>query len=261
MSANIGVLALLLSPWALLAQSTASQPVPRTDQISLLAHQQLLNKARNGVIDIYFEGDSIVRRWGATDYPDLLANWNRNFHGWNAANFGWGADKIENILWRLNNGELDGVNPKVIVLLAGTNNVGNVPPANEEDASRRVADLSDGLRSILQVMQAKAPRATIILTGIFPRNDNVAVMPVIDRTNANLAKLANGNSVRYLNINPRLADRNGKLFVGMMNADQLHPAVRGYQVWGAALEPIFVELLGRRKAEDHAPAPTGVPKT
>jgi len=55
----------------------------------------------------------------------LLANWNKNFFGWNAADFGWGADKTQNILWRLDNGELDGVNPKVIVLLAGTNNVGN----------------------------------------------------------------------------------------------------------------------------------------
>ena len=92
---------------------------------SLVAHAQLLAKAKQGGIDIYFEGDSITRRWGATDYPELLANWKQNFFGWNAADFGWGADRTQNILWRLENGELDGVNPKVIVLLAGTNNVGN----------------------------------------------------------------------------------------------------------------------------------------
>src|SRR3546814_14525774 len=63
-------------------------------------------------------------RGGATDYPELLANWKTNFHGWNAGNFGWGADRTQNILWRLENGELDGVNPQVIVLLAGTNNIG-----------------------------------------------------------------------------------------------------------------------------------------
>src|SRR5688572_21345710 len=101
----------------------ADQPVSRTDPNSLIAHTQLLEKARKGRIDIYFEGDSITRRWGATDYPEMLANWNQNFFGWNAANFGWGADTVQNILWRLQNGELDGVNPKVIVLLAGTNNV------------------------------------------------------------------------------------------------------------------------------------------
>ena len=81
-------------------------------------------KRKQGRIDVYFEGDSITRRWGATDYPQLLENWKKNFFGWNAADFGWGADRVENILWRLENGELDGVNPKVIVLLAGTNNVG-----------------------------------------------------------------------------------------------------------------------------------------
>jgi len=96
----------------------ADRPAPRTDANSMLAHEQLLDKARRGGIDVYFLGDSIVRRWGATDYPELLANWKANFFGWNAANFGWGADRIENILWRVEHGELDGVNPKVIVLLA-----------------------------------------------------------------------------------------------------------------------------------------------
>ena len=110
---------------ALVRAAAADQPVARTDANSLLAHEQLLEKAKKGGIDIYFEGDSITRRWGATDYPEMLANWKQNFFGWNAADFGWGADTTQNILWRLSNGELDGVNPKVIVLLAGTNNVGS----------------------------------------------------------------------------------------------------------------------------------------
>ena len=93
----------------------------------MTAHAQLLEKARAGGIDVYFIGDSITRRWGATDYPDLLANWRQNFFGWNAGNFGWGADLTQNILWRLEHGELDGVNPKVIVIQAGTNNIGAQP--------------------------------------------------------------------------------------------------------------------------------------
>ena len=123
-------LLLLCAVSAAVAQTAApaDQPVARTDENSHIAHQQLLEKARRGGIDVYFEGDSITRSWGATDYPELLANWNRNFFGWNAADFGWGADTTQNILWRLNNGELDGVHPKVIVLLAGTNNIGNRTP-------------------------------------------------------------------------------------------------------------------------------------
>jgi lysophospholipase L1-like esterase len=234
----------------------ADHPAPRTDQNSLTAHAQLLEKARTGRIDIYFEGDSITRRWGATDYPELLANWKQNFFGWNAADFGWGADTIQNILWRLENGELDGVHPKVIVLLAGTNNVGRTMPAGGDE--EKVADITRGIRAILNIMRVKAPNAVIILMGIFPRNDNIAVMSTINKVNENISKMA-GEKIRYVNINDKLADKDGRLFDGMMNADKLHPAIRGYQVWADALKPIFYELLGPASREDHAPPPTGDP--
>src|SRR5262245_26079074 len=75
------VVALALLVPALAHAQAADVPIARTDRNSQIAHQQLVEKAHRGGIDIYFEGDSIVRRWGATDYPDLLANWNQNFHG------------------------------------------------------------------------------------------------------------------------------------------------------------------------------------
>jgi lysophospholipase L1-like esterase len=240
------------------AAAQADRPIPRTDQNSQIAHAQLLEKAHRGRIDVYFEGDSITRRWGATDYPDLLANWTSNFFGWNAANFGWGADTTQNILWRLHSGELDGVHPKVIVLLAGTNNVGNSTPSDSDDV--RVDDISRGIRAILDVMREKAPDATIVLTAIFPRNDNMAVMPTINRINAKIASFADGRAIRFLNINDRLADADGRLFDGMMR-DRLHPTTQGYQVWADALKPIFTELLGTPSREDHAPPPTGDPST
>jgi lysophospholipase L1-like esterase len=234
-------------------QPPADQPVARTDPNSQTAHAELLEKAKAGRIDIYFEGDSITRRWGATDYPDFLANWNQNFFGWNAADFGWGADLIQNILWRLNNGELDGINPKVIVLLAGTNNIGKMAG---DDA--KVADITKGIQAILKIMQEKAPGATIILTAIFPRNDSLAVIPTVNKVNENLSKLADGKKIRFLNINDKLADANGVLFEGM-TVDKLHPSLKGYQVWADALKPIFQELLGPPAKEDHAPPPTGDP--
>ena len=235
----------------------ADQPVFRTDPNSLVAHSQLLAKAKQGGIDVYFEGDSITRRWGATDYPDLLANWKQNFFGWNAADFGWGADRTQNILWRLENGELDGVNPKVVVLLAGTNNVGNPSARGTRAQARRM--LRAVCRRSCAMIQAKAPAATIVVMGIFPRNDNMASMPVIERINANLGKLADGRKVRYLNINDKLAGGDGRLFDGMMNADKLHPALKAYQVWADALKPVLTELLGPPRAADHAPPPTGDP--
>jgi lysophospholipase L1-like esterase len=234
----------------------SDRPAPRADQNSMTAHAQLLEKAKAGSIDIYFEGDSITRRWGAVDYPDLLANWKQNFFGWNAADFGWGADRIENILWRLQNGELDGVHPKIIVLLAGTNNVGRTVPAGGDETE--VADITKGLNALIDVMRAKAPEATIIVTAIFPRNDNIAVMMTINKINANLTRIA-GGKIRFLDINDKLADKDDKLFDGMMNPDKLHPAIKGYQVWADALKPIFRGLLGPPAQVDHAPPPTGDP--
>jgi len=231
----------------------ADVPAPRTDSNSMLAHRQLLAKRTKGRIDVYFVGNSITRRWGATDYPELLANWKANFFGWNAADFGWGADKIQNMLWRLENGELDGVNPKVIVILAGTNNVGTEPGGEE-----KIADIVRGLRALVDLCRQKAPNATIILTGIFPRNDNIAVVPEINRINAELSRFADGRTIRYLDVNDKLADKDGTLFAGMMG-DKLHPTVKGYQIWADALKTVLTELLGPPAATDHAPPPTGDP--
>lgn len=262
------ILALTAAPWCAAGQSGQSgqgratapdQPVPRTDRNSQTAHAQLLEKARQGRIDVYFLGDSITRRWGTSDeqYRAFLENWRQNFFGWNAADFGWGGDTTQNILWRLKNGELDNVNPKIIVLMAGTNNIGKTSPQGTEDP--RIAEVTAGIRAILAVCRQKAPRATIVLMGITPRNDNMEVMPLINRINANIARFADGKKVRYLNINDKLADKEGRLFEGMTNRDGLHLDVKGYQVWADALKPIFTRLLGPPAKEDHAPPPTGDP--
>ena len=227
--------------------------VQRTDKNSRQAHAQLLKKAGLGGIDLYFEGDSITRRWGATDYPAYLANWNKNFFGWNAADFGWGGDTTQNILWRLENGELDGVNPKVIVILAGTNNIGKTAADDS-----RVAEITQGIKTIVEICRQKAPSATIVLMGIFPRNDSTPANSSINRINQNIAGFADGRLIRFLNINDKLADSNGVLFEGM-TVDKLHPTAKGYQVWADGLRPILKELLGPPAAIDHAPPPTGDP--
>ncbi len=234
----------------------AVKPAARTDANSKLAHEQMLANLKKGRIDVYFAGDSITRRWRATEYPQFLAHWNKNFFGWNAANFGWGGDTIQNILWRLQNGELDGVHPKVIVLLAGTNNVGRFPASDA-----KAVEITTGIKALLDTMREKAPKATIIVMGVLPRNDGSdpkAVMASINRINENIAKFADGKTIRYLDINDKLADKDGMLFEGM-TVDRLHLSLKGYQVWADALKPLFTELLGPPAAEDHAPPPTGDP--
>ena len=144
----------------------------------------------------------------------------------------------------------------MIVLLVGTNDLTD----RDDPASDAVAGISRRIQEILRVFEVKAPQATVVLIGIFPRNDDPKLLPVIERINANLSELADGKRIRYLNINDRLADRRGRLFDGMMNGrDKLHPTVKGYQVWADALKPLFTELLGPPGNEDHAPPPTGDP--
>ncbi len=213
---------------------------------------------------MYFIGDSITRRWGTSDaqYQDLLANWNANFKGWNAANFGWGADKTQHMLWRLQNGELDGVNPKVVVLMAGTNNIGNATPLGDVEA--RAADVARGVAALVREVRKRAPGATLIITGITPRNDNLDVMPVVNAANGKIAALADGKSIRYININEQLAFPDDHLRDGMAH-DGLHLTPAAYQHWANALKPMLTGTAGTagresitRRRRPEIPAPRGV---
>ena len=237
----------------------ADVPSPRGDANSRAAHLQMVQKARTGRIDLYFLGDSITRRWGTSDaaYAPFLANWTENFHGWNAGDFGWGGDSTQNVHWRIKNGELEGVNPKAIVLLAGTNNVGSGPfPASGPDAAK-VADVTRGVRAILDECRRKAPRATIVLTAIFPRAESGS-WATIAAINRNLARLADGRRVRFLDVNAHLVDAAGKPKEGV-TVDGLHLSLAGYGIWADGLRPILTDLLGPRAETDLAPPPTGDP--
>jgi GH35 family endo-1,4-beta-xylanase/lysophospholipase L1-like esterase len=240
---------------ALENQPPAHAAIERRDENSRIAHQQLLAKVKQGRIDVYFQGDSITRRWGATDYPKFLAHWKRSFHGWNAANFAWGGDTTHNILWRMQNGELDGVSPRVVVLQAGTNNLPGRGAAND----RQVDDVVGGIRAIIAEFQKRVPDATIIVTAVFPRTQNGELAPAIRKINEHIAALADGKRIRFLNINDQLADSTGRL-LPEVSSDGLHLAESGYEIWAQALKPIFEELLGPPAKEDHAPPATGDPR-
>ena len=121
-----------------------------------------------------------------------------------------------------------------------------------------MADVTRGLKAIVETCRRKAPAATIVLTAIFPCQEQPSVMPTITAVNANLAKIADGKRVRFLDVNAKLADASGTLFEGMMG-DGLHPTLKGYEVWAQGLKPILTELLGPPAATDHAPPPTGDP--
>ena len=230
----------------------ADVPFPRTDPNSHAAHQELLAKAQSGVIDVYFVGDSITRRWGALDYPDLLQHWNETFFGWNAANFAWGGDRTENMLWRLANGELAGVDPKLIVVQAGTNNIGS-----RAGGPDKVANIVRGVLALVASCRELAPDAELVLTAVFPRSEP-EVAGEIDAINAALKANAGELGIRFIDIGGTLAGTDGRL-LDEFSSDGLHLSRAGYEVWAAALEPVLLEVLGPRATTDQAPAATGDP--
>jgi len=135
-------------------------------------------------------------------------------------------------------------------VMAGTNNVGRAAPLG--DGAARAADVVRGVSALVGEIRQRAPEATVIVTGITPRNDNREVNAIIDEANRGIAKLADGKTIRYININDELADREGNLKPGMAH-DGLHLTAQAYQVWADHLKPLFTELLGPPGNTDQAP--------
>jgi lysophospholipase L1-like esterase len=140
--------------------------------------------------------------------------------------------------------------------MAGTNNVGRAAPLG--DSQSRADAVVRGVTAIVGEVRRRAPKATLVITGITPRNDNIQVMPIINAANSGLARLADGKAVRYVNINTQLADAENNLIVGT-TYDGLHLTPKAYQIWADALKPIFTEILGPAASVDKAPSPSGDP--
>jgi lysophospholipase L1-like esterase len=229
----------------------ADVPMPRTliDVSWSNRHDSNLARAKQGNIDLYMLGDSITDIWGGTNVNgtggQFAASWSEYIAGWNAANFGIGGDRTEQVLWRLKNGELDGVNPKVIVLLLGTNNLPasqfNYNPVPPEEAAK-------GYKAILDTIKEKAPNAKVLMVSVFPRADQEVdvINERVKKFNSLIQKFADGKQCVYLDIYDKFLGPDGRLLPGIM-PDSLHPNGAGYAIWGRAMMPILTQWLGSPK--------------
>jgi lysophospholipase L1-like esterase len=190
-----------------------------------------MKRAKEGKIDLLFVGDSITEGWGNN------AVWQKTYAPLNAANFGIGGDTTENVLWRLQNGEIDGLAPKVAVLLIGTNNFGL-----EGHAPDAVAK---GVTTVVQTLRAKLPKTKVLLLAIFPRDEKPGTenRKRIQKVNEQIAKLDDRKNVRYLDIGAKLSNADGSLSKEVM-PDFLHLSEKGYQIWAEAMAPLLKELMG-----------------
>jgi lysophospholipase L1-like esterase len=201
-------------------------------------HQKFLERARQGNVDLLFLGDSITEQWRDN------AVWKQYYAPLNAANFGISGDAIENVLWRVGEGELDPklIKPKVIVLLIGTNNVGG-------DSTR---DIVEGLKNLVKVIREKAPDSKLLLLGIFPcQQKRNKWRRQIEDINAQIAKLDDGKMVRFLDLSAKFVEPDGSISKEIM-PDHMHPGLKGYRLWAEGMEPLLAEMLGvpARKPEE-----------
>lgn len=181
---------------------------------------------------VIFIGDSITQGWER----DGFNVWNHNYAKYNAVALGFGGDRTENVLWRLQHGEVDGLSPKVTVLMFGTNNTGH----RQEDP----ATTALGIKRNIDELQKRLPNTKILLLAIFPRDEKPEgqLRQINEKINAIIETYADNKKVFFLNINKSFLDENGVLPKTIM-PDLLHPNEQGYEIWAKAMEPTLVKLL------------------
>jgi lysophospholipase L1-like esterase len=190
-------------------------------------HNRFLKEAKQGNIDLLFLGDSITQGWNNNEV------WQRFYGPRKAANFGIGGDGTGQVLWRLQNGELEGIQPKVAVLMIGTNNVSSSTPD----------EIVLGIAAIVKELRSRLPKTRILLLGVFPRAEKPsAVRERLKAVNEKIAKFDDGSNVKFLDISRAFLNPDETISHEIM-PDYLHLSLKGYRMWADAMEPTLWSML------------------
>ena len=206
----------------------ATEPRPRDDA----RHKSFVERAQQGDIDLLFVGDSITDWWRTPNRG--LPEFEKNFGQYKTANFGIAGDTTQGVLWRMQNGELEGFKAKLIVFMLGTNNIGR----------NTNADIAAGDKAIIEEFRKRQPQAKVLVLGVFPRGaqPGTPARQAIAEINSHLATFADNRNVFYMDIGPAFLEPDGTLSVEVMN-DGLHPTTKGYALWAAAINDKVRELM------------------
>ncbi|MBL7214624.1 MAG: hypothetical protein ISS71_02975 [Phycisphaerae bacterium] len=218
-----------------LAGKTHSAVVP-SDRFSWWGqrHQKVLNEIADGDVDLIYVGDSITH--GFENAGKEM--WARYYTPRKAVNMGFGGDRTQHVLWRFDHGEIDGIRPKLAILMIGTNN------SNGDDNTAE--EIADGIKAICAEMRVKLPKTKILILAIFPRGEGPSAQREKNAQASKLAStIADGKHIFYLDINDKFLDANGNLPRDIM-PDLLHPNEKGYKIWAEAIEPTVKELMGEK---------------
>jgi beta-glucosidase len=209
----------------------AIQPVPRSGGW-MERHSSFNDRVAQGNVDMVFIGDSITQGWEGAGREI----WKEFYGDRNAVNLGIGGDRTQHVIWRLMNGNLEGITPDLAVIMIGTNNARSNTPQQ----------IADGVKAIVQQLQTKTPETEILLLAVFPRGPNAEdeLRQVNQKTNEIIAEFADGEQIHYLDIGKAFLEDDGTLSKEIM-PDLLHLNERGYRIWAESIEPKVKELLAQ----------------
>ncbi len=209
--------------------SDAVTPVPR-DGNWVKRHESMNERVKQGNVDLVFIGDSITQGWEGNGKNV----WKKFYGERNAVNLGIGGDRTQHVMWRLDNGNLEGISPKVAVIMIGTNNSGSNAPE----------EIAEGVTEIVNQIREKTPKTKILLLATFPRGADAsdAKRQVNQKSNEIVEKLADDEHVFYLDISDKFLGDDGSLSKEIM-PDLLHLNEQGYTIWAESIEPTLAKLL------------------
>jgi len=193
-------------------------------------HEEFVERAKKGDVGVLFLGDSITQGWNRQKEI-----WDSHFGKYKPANFGIGGDRTQHVLWRIENGELEGIQPKVVVLMIGTNNVSGDKPDR----------IAAGVTKIVETIKSKLPNTKVLLLAVFPRSQESTheSRGKIKQINETIAKLDDGGkTVRYLDIGDKFLQPDGSISKEIM-PDYLHLSKAGYEIWANAIDAALAELM------------------
>lgn len=201
-------------------------------------HEGFVETAKKGDIDLLLHGDSITDWWLQGDANKAM--FEKYFGGIKTADFAVAGDTTQGVLWGLKNGEGQGFQPKAVMLMIGTNNTGGTNNAGTPTA----AEIAEGIGAVVLELRNDFPNAKILLLAIFPRGvPGDSVRDKIAEINGIIRKLDDQRHVFYLDIGPKFLDESGYFLKDAFRPDNLHPAAKGYDIWGAAVKDKLAELM------------------
>jgi len=191
-------------------------------------HESMNTKARQGKIDLIYIGDSIVQRYESVGKPV----WDHYYAPRNALNLGISGDRTQHVIWRLDNGNIEGINPKLAIVMIGQNNGGH----------NTASEIAEGVTEVVKIIRTKLPKTKILLLGIFQRREKpTPERAVLAEANTIISKLAD-TSTSYMDINSVFVQPDGTIPASLM-PDFEHPSELGFKRWAEAIEAKVAELM------------------